>query len=446
MVAAQAALLLLSDLRQHLEIGLLILAFAFAGLALAIRRLARLSQARRLTGRPLLAVMGVAVALRLLAVPLPPTLSDDVARYLWDGRVLAAGASPWRLAPDAPELASLRDAAWRELPHKAVPSVYPPLASALFALVGFLPRPLLAWKCLVAGADLLGCWWLLCLAAKLELPPLRALWFAWSPLLVLEGAGMGHLDGLGVTAAIGAALALLSRAPVRAGLAAAAGALLKLAPLAALPLWARRSERPGWLVLSALLAFGLGALPMLASAGLLPDGLATYGMSWEFNGPLFEPLWRIADALGLAPWLASGLDALKGWTGHRQDAALNRLYPYLYPQLLTKAGLGGLALLVVLASWFGARRRGLAESHHRLFGGLLLTSATVYPWYLLWVLPWAALALEPAWLLASGLVLLSYLPQHRPGASGAFWFCAQWIPFAIVALAPRRLWGHDELA
>ena len=39
----------------------------------------------------------------------PPHLSDDVFRYIWDGRVQAAGIDPYEYVPAAPQLASLRD-------------------------------------------------------------------------------------------------------------------------------------------------------------------------------------------------------------------------------------------------------------------------------------------------------------------------------------------------
>ncbi|HET9766401.1 MAG TPA: hypothetical protein VFS60_06120, partial [Thermoanaerobaculia bacterium] len=46
------------------------------------------------------AILGAAALLRLLLVPLPPTLSSDVWRYLWEGRIAAGHGNPYRLAPD----------------------------------------------------------------------------------------------------------------------------------------------------------------------------------------------------------------------------------------------------------------------------------------------------------------------------------------------------------
>src|SRR5689334_4625690 len=73
------------------------------------------------------AVAGLALVLA------PPVLSDDVWRYLWDGRVLRAGISPYAHAPDHPSLAFLRDAGWRRVNNPEIPTIYPPVAQILFA-------------------------------------------------------------------------------------------------------------------------------------------------------------------------------------------------------------------------------------------------------------------------------------------------------------------------
>src|SRR4029077_545413 len=119
------------------------------------------------------ALLLAALLLRLPLLPLPPTLSDDVLRYLWDGKVAAAGLNPYALPPAADRLSSLRDETWRRLPHTQVPTVYPPLAVAAFSIASRLPFPLLAWKTMVTAADLLACWLLLGVARRLGVPPGR---------------------------------------------------------------------------------------------------------------------------------------------------------------------------------------------------------------------------------------------------------------------------------
>jgi len=437
-VAAHGGLLLVFDLAHHPVLTLGLLASAFVGLAFAARRLEK-------AAHPGATILWGALLLRLLLLPLPVTLSDDVLRYLWDGKVARAGFNPYALAPEAPELAPLRDETWRRLPHQEVPTVYPPLAITAFSIATLLPLPLLGWKMLATAADLAACAALLGLARRRGLPPGRAAWYAWNPLVVLEVAGMGHVDALGVAAVAGAVFFLTRRpedgrsAPTLGALCAAAGVLAKLAPLALLPLWSRRSGRPLWFAGAALGLVAAACLPVVAATGGVPPGLIRYGLSWEFNGPLYEPLWRLLDVAGAAPFLHRVLGRIEAATGIWYG--LDFLYPYLHPRLLAKVILGLGMLAAVAAS---TRETDLVTGTGRLLGRLLLLSATVYPWYLLWVLPWAALERRVPWLLLSVLLPLCYLPPMAgfPWMPGVFLLV--WMPFWAALAWSRRGGARPE--
>ena len=72
---------------------------AFAAGAWLVRRLPRRWAV------PLIVAGGIAV--QLAALSAPPRGSDDLYRYIWDGRVQAAGIDPYRYPPAAPQLAGL---------------------------------------------------------------------------------------------------------------------------------------------------------------------------------------------------------------------------------------------------------------------------------------------------------------------------------------------------
>lgn len=413
-----AALVLVGDLARHVPLTLCLLGTAFLWLVFAARRLERTASGKTI-------LLG-ALLLRIPLLALPLTLSDDALRYLWDGRVALAGFNPYALPPSDPALAPLREdlgGLWKRLPHAEVPTVYPPLAVAAFSIASRLPLPVLAWKTLVTAADLGTCFLLLELARRRGIPEGRTVWYAWSPFVALEVAGMGHVDALGVAATVGAALALTARHEISAGAWAAAGVLAKLVPAAALPMWARQSGRPLRLLGTAAVLVAAAVLPVVAATGGVPPGLVTYGVSWEFNGPVYEPLWRLIDAAGAAPFLSRTLEAVERRT--EMWYAWDWIYPYLYSRLLAKLLLAaGMGLAVLLSR----RETDTVAGTRRLFGTLLLLSATVYPWYLLWVLPWAALTRHPAWLTLSGLILLSYLPVPLM----PWVYLAIWVPFAIL--------------
>jgi Glycosyltransferase family 87 len=418
------ALLATWDLAGHPVRTVVLLALGVAVVAWAALRLERAPSVSPL------ALLAVAVLLRALLLPLPPTLSDDVLRYVWDGRALAAGFDPYRLAPEASELEPLRDELWERLPHRQVPTVYPPLALAVFAIASRSPAPILTLKLLLSLADSVGCALLVWLAARLGLPMARAVWYAWNPLVVLEVAGMGHIEGLGVVACL-ATVALLADRPARhvaAGVAAAAAILAKLVPFVAFPAWVRESPKPFAFAGVALALVAVACAPFLLSGGI-PQGHVTFGISWEFNGPFWEPLWRVLDRLGASPAVEGVLDSLKQRWGHAD--LWNRLYPYNYPQLLAKAALAIPLVLLLPLIW---RRQDPVLATGAAFAALLLCSATVYPWYLLWILPWAALARQPAWLLLSATLPLAYLPQFTDLPLMPWIFLGIWTPFFLALL------------
>lgn len=432
LVASHLGLLLLGDLAAHRWSTLGCLAAGFAALWLVLRQL----EQKRF---PALWLLLVALLLRLLLLPLIPTLSNDILRYLWDGRVVVAGFNPYELAPQAPELAALRDELWQAMHHRDVPTVYPPVAIGAFAAVAAVPAAswaqILLLKTLFVLADLAACAGLVYLARRRDLPIGRVAWYAWNPLVVLEVAGMGHVDALGVPLMVAAVL-WLPRRTLSAGFAAAGAVLVKLVPVLAVPLWLRTSVSPMRFALAVLAGLAL-VIPLLVAVGGVPPGLIRYGVSWEFNGPLYEPLWRGLDAIGAEGWVEGRLDWLKESSGEHR--AINRLYPFNYPQLHAKLLLAGGLLLWLLGSW---RSRDVIAGTGLVMGGLLLFSATVYPWYLLWVLPWAALCRQRAWLALSALLPLSYLAQGTELALFPWIYLAIWLPFALLSLRYPR-WSTD---
>lgn len=433
LIAAHFVMFLLFDLGRRPWVACGVLLLAFAAAFGAVRLL------ERGPAPPLRTVLAVAALLRLLLIPLPTSLSEDSLRYVWDGKVVAAGFDPYRLTPNAPELAALRDPLWEQMPHRDVPTVYPPLALALFAVVSHLPMPVTAIKILLSLIDLLGCALLYRLAILLDVHPARTLFYAWNPLVVLETAGMGHIDALMTALSIAAVWLLARGRPAGAATAAAGAVAAKLLPLLALPLWLRRSGRP--VIFGAVAAALLVVLflPLVLPAGGLPPGLLVYGATWEWNGPVFEPLWRLIDRLDLVPAVKSGLDRLKEATGRHE--AIDPLYHWVYPQLLAKlcllSGLGIFLFLLFL------RPPPPAIAIGRAFGALLLASATVFPWYLIGILPWAALCRRRSWLLASALLPLAYLPRFVPGLTVfPFIFALVWVPVGILLLR-EKTWSFD---
>ncbi len=189
-------------------------ALAQSGLAVAAAALALRSRAR--AALPLVVAAGI--ALRLAFLPTVPNLSGDVYRYIWDGRVVAAGFNPYLHVPADPALAALRDPAQYGLIDKRdyAVTIYPPVAEALFALVTRLSTGVLAMKAAMVLLEGLAVLAVARLMRRLGRPRAWLALYLLHPAPVWEIAGNGHADAAVMAAMFGAfALAGGARRPYR---------------------------------------------------------------------------------------------------------------------------------------------------------------------------------------------------------------------------------------
>jgi hypothetical protein len=369
--------------------------------ALALARARRYRGARHATG----IVIAVATAARLALLASPPSLSDDLYRYVWEGRVAAHGLDPYRLAPQAVSLAPLRDGAvFPRINHPELATLYPPLAIAGFALVSALSPTVLAMKLWVMLHDLALCLLLLAWLKRRGGDPVEAIAYAWCPLVLVEFAGSGHSDPTAMVWLV-AALMICRERPLLSATALAAGVLTKLVPLLALPflfrLWPARARA---LALGLLLA-GLGVYLWLARGA--DSGLVAYARSWRHNELAFHYL---------ESWLADGIRAR--WMA---------------------AAMVALAIGILLA------RGATPESGTRAGARMaLLLSPVVHPWYLGWTMAFEPLRPSAPWVLLSLTVVLSYGAFAPPAAGAGFHPPLSWrwleygLPLALAAVLGLR--------
>ena len=331
-------------------------------------------------------VLLLAAAMRLPLIVSTPFLSTDIFRYVWDGRVQAAGINPYRYIPDEPELAALRDKA--VFPHinraEWAPTIYPPAAQVIFAAVGAVWSSVTGVKVAMVGFEILAVVCLLGLLAAAGLPRERVLIYAWNPLPVWAFAGNGHVDA---AAAGWVAAALLLRVRRRDGWAGAAlglAILTKFLPAAVAPvLWRARA---GWRTAAACLATIVAVYAVYSSAGALVFGfLDGYGAEEGYDS-------------GAGFWLLAGLGR---WVALPDAAA----------EVYKAAAVAGLA---GLGAWFAFVRR--PDDPVAICGaaGVMMSVATSavsphYPWYFAWLAVPCVLAPIPAVLWLSAAPILMYL-------------------------------------
>ena len=349
--------------------GLLLFGLAFLAYAVAAVAVGQDREGHADRGTWVL-IWGAAIAARLLLLPAEPRLSDDIWRYLWDGHVQLAGENPFRFAPADMALEAIRTPWHGLINNPTVSTIYPPVAQVFFGFIAILGGTVTAAKTVWIALDLCAVATVVAVARALDRPAARvAILYAWSPLLIVETAWSGHLEPLGVLWLCLFLLFLARDRAILAGGVLAAAVLTKFAPIAALPAVARKL---GWQGL-AVVALGIVALylPYLAAGDQLWSGLTTYARHWRFN----------AGAFALVEW------AFPGPVRPRIIAAV-------------------VVLLVVLMTTL----RSFAPDRALLWilGTGIALSPTVHPWYLLWILPLAALRLNWAWLYLSGSVFLGY--------------------------------------
>jgi alpha-1,6-mannosyltransferase len=358
---------------------------------------------RRLGRRVLLGLSG---GLLVLAVVVPPTQSGDVWAYAMYGRIVSQHhASPYtHAAADYPRdpAAARVDRVWRR-----TKSVYGPgftwLSAAGMRVVGSSRLAARLFFQIVA-AIAIGV--VLFLVDRRARDPLALACIGLNPVIVLGVVNNAHNDALVGLAVLGAVLLVLSGRPVAAGLAGAAGALVKLSalvPMAAVGwwLWRRRGWRPAAALgaatlLTVALAFsvagGRAALRPLSAAGHQFTG----GSIW--NGP--------------QRWVArSKIDAgLPEHVAHSRARA----------EVARWAAVAVVALALLLA-WRRLRAATPAGAAGAAVLGFMLGAGYVYPWYAAWSLP--ALAIEPrsrlTWLVAAHAAVLQFVilrdPSMLPG-------------------------------
>jgi hypothetical protein len=350
--------------------------------------------------RVIVAVCAGALILRLLLLAVPPSLSDDVFRFRWDGKVQAQGLNPYTEPPASTYLAELRDPQWEQINYPTIRTIYPPLAQALFTLTYLVHDGLIAYQILALLGDLVVIALLLSCLLIWRLPAWLVTIYAWSPLAMVESASSAHYDSWVIAAVMLAVYALLTERPTLSTAALAAGILLKTWPLIFVPLFLRK--RPWWhgVLLAALVAAAY--MPYLGAGLGLLHAWMEFSSRWLFNDAAFAILRTVTGSLAMA----------KGVT---------------------------VVILLGLLQLLWRREVDPVRGSYWLLVTTILLTPAIQPWYLLWALPLAAAAMDVAWILLTILVPLAYWILVGAVADSNLWVEPTWVRF-VVYLPALAVW------
>jgi alpha-1,6-mannosyltransferase len=374
-----------------------LVALAVAGLAylLTIREF---FSAPRFTKRVIVVGLALAAVWHLLFLLTPPGSDDDIHRYVWDGRVQRRGYNPYILVPGDPALRALHTPETRGMNNPDLPSPYPAGSELFFRAVTAIHESVFALKVAFVVCDL-GI--VLVLLDVLRGSRKGAHWvlaYAWNPLLATEVAGSGHVDIVGALLLLVSFAALGRRWRALAALAFGLAVAVKLLPIVLLPLyWKRVRIRDA---LAAAVVVVLLYVPFF-NHGRIPTGsLGTYVQSFRFNDPVFRGLERV-----VAPRVGAGLAVLVGF--------------------LTALGLRSKS------------PEHSADSFAWPMAASLLCAPVVYPWYLLWLLPFLRSAATLPLIIWTVSIIPTYFVWHLR-ALGRPWLVPDWamlLEYGSVATA-----------
>ncbi len=315
-------------------------------------------------------LLGIAIMGRLILLPAQPNLSDDIYRFVWDGRLLQQDVNPFAYLPSElmngkadslgididPEL-------YAALNSPDYYTIYPPINQAVFTLaVKFFPNSLAGstWviRSMLLLAELGTLWLLLQLAKQYHIPQKQVLWYTLNPLVILEMTGNLHFEALMIFFLLASIYLLEKKKWITSALLFALAVCTKLLPLMFLPLYLRRL---GWQkVLLFYTVIGVATLllflPLLSSeliAGL-QGSIGLYFQKFEFNASLYYIVREIG-------YYRKGYNIIQ--TAGSQLAITAFLLIMLYTVL--------------------ERKQRIMDSFGWVWLIYLLFALTVHPWYVL---------------------------------------------------------------
>ena len=213
------------------------------------------------------------IGLQAVAVSVPRAYSNDLYRYMWDGRVQAAGIDPYQYVPTATQLTGLRNeflfypgaqycvspgyvashpaaeltAGCTRINRPTVPTIYPPVAEAYFLGVYYLhpaDDSSLPIQATTAAVAVLVTVLLLVGLGRLGRDVRMAALWSWCPTVILEAGNSAHVDVVAVAITAAAILVLATarttRRTVAGGILLGLAIATKLTPVLTVPALLRR--------------------------------------------------------------------------------------------------------------------------------------------------------------------------------------------------------------
>jgi alpha-1,6-mannosyltransferase len=375
-------------------------------------------------------VIKMAIILRLAVACIPPGLSDDIYRFIWDGQLIVNHQNPMLSTPDS-LLPLLKDNTayfthlHSNINHPQFYTCYPPLMQLVFwmsaQLGGYsLVANIIILKLIIAITDSIAVIMLARLLKRLQLPVMLVMLYALNPAVIIEGAGNAHFEVMQVCFMVTAIYYSVQNRLLPAAGFWGLAIITKLLPLILLPLWIKKL---GWKkgILFSLISTGTAALAFIPFISLdavngFRQSLGLYFQNFEFNASLYY----IAREIG---WWIKGYNHIS-FIG----PLLMGIFLGLYAILFFKGGKTDNKGFAVKVIWILTLYYALAT--------------TVHPWYIINLLPFAILSGKRFPLVWCGIAFLSYHAYANTAFKENLWLVA--LEYAVVIAA--IIYDHKKSA
>ena len=344
-------------------------------------------------------LIGIALCLRMCGWGSLPTFSDDLYRYLWEGQLVLQGGNPF---VQPPNFFDISDGIREWVNHPSIPSVYPPLAQWIFALISWLYYQPIAMQVVSSIADVGIVFGIYHYCRKKHLSQEFVWLYAIHPLPIIEFGFSGHLESWAIFCVV---WAVNCQNTLRVWF-LWMGTWIKLFPVTLLLVGIQQVRNrqivikmlPILLLWTFILGRYFWDLQMFS-------GLSQYSNQWEFNSSLF----------GFLQWII-------GWPARRICAVLG----------------------VVGICWILWQNWSLTRSWLWIGALFILCSPTVHPWYGFWVWVPALLQQQRIWNTFASLLPLSYIALSTIDPHLGTWSPPLWPTFMIYSI-PTMLYLFSKI-
>lgn len=317
------------------------------------------------------------VLFRLTFLLVEPMLSQDYYRFIWDGELILKGINPYLFTPGTlmaqPDF-TLSNA--QEL-HQGMGGLsarhfsnYPPLNQFIFALSALLGGksilgPVVAMRTIIILADVGILYFGRKLLKKLNRSSHYIFWYFLNPLVIIELTGNLHFEGVMLFFFIWAMHLISVKKWTLAAIPYALSISVKLVPLIFLPLFLKHLKIKQTLLFYII----IGVLSLVLTLPFFaPEFITNYSQTvglwffnFEFNAGFYNALKKVAVQFDAKPW-----ELIKS-----------------YGKITVFLLIGIVLLFTVLAK--NQKLQRLITSMLWILTIYYLLSATVHPWYIIFL-------------------------------------------------------------